>query len=36
MNGLALPASSKGRDRYATPSEAATLLAVLPRADKAI
>jgi integrase len=36
MNGLALPASTKGRDRYATPGEAATLLAVLPRADKAI
>jgi integrase len=36
MDGLALPASPKGRDRYATPGEAATLLAVLPRADQAI
>ena len=36
MDGLALPASAKGRDRYATPVEAATLLAVLPRADQAI
>ena len=36
MDGLALPASPKGRDRYATPVEAATLLAVLPRADQAI
>jgi integrase len=36
MNGLALPASPKGRHRYATPSEAAMLLAVLPRADQAV
>jgi hypothetical protein len=36
IDGLALPGSPEGRDRYATPDEATTLLAVLPRADQAI